>query len=277
MAVGFSGTGQINQLGYYETFVRPRRPDIVVLVFVNNDFANNSSLLEAIRVGWHPQHTPRVFARENAEGRIELQPPDPDWSSYRLPVPADTQPWLHAKLHRASRLYRWVYAKLTLLYPGLAARMGAPISNADQAATRLQALVADPGFARLLAGWDPATNGDIDTMFGNEGPLPLAFEQALRFTRFAFDTYNRETAEDGSHLVVLAGEEVGGRIEARLKTMLAERSIPFLSLKDFIRAKGGALEAAHWRHDAHWSPQGHAWAAELLADHIAAGHFCPGT
>ena len=51
MAFGFSGTGQLNQLGYLETFVRPRKPDVIVLVFVSNDFANNSPLLEAIRVG----------------------------------------------------------------------------------------------------------------------------------------------------------------------------------------------------------------------------------
>lgn len=52
--------GLINQLGYLETFVRPRKPDVIVLVFVSNDFANNSPLLEAIRVGWHPAHAPRM-------------------------------------------------------------------------------------------------------------------------------------------------------------------------------------------------------------------------
>ena len=42
-AYGHPGTGQINQLGFYDEFVSETSPDIVVLVFVRNDFNDNYS------------------------------------------------------------------------------------------------------------------------------------------------------------------------------------------------------------------------------------------
>jgi hypothetical protein len=47
-AFGFSGTGQLNQITFYDSFVHNLRPKLVVLVFTGNDFANNSSVLEAL-------------------------------------------------------------------------------------------------------------------------------------------------------------------------------------------------------------------------------------
>src|SRR5262249_35020938 len=62
VAVGMAGTGQANQLTFYERN-RDLSPDLVVLLFVSNDFANNSPLLEAVRHGWHPDHSPMLFLR----------------------------------------------------------------------------------------------------------------------------------------------------------------------------------------------------------------------
>ena len=275
MAVGFSGTGQLNQLAYFDAFLRPRRPDVVVLVFVSNDFANNSSLLEAVRVGWHPDHTPRLFAREPKPGAPEFQPIDPAWQSHLLPRAIDDRPWLHARLHRASRFYRWVYAKLTLQYPGLAQRMGREPTEADRTMTRVASLKSSgSGFGGLLEGWDPARGPGIDAMFREPDPLPPAFAQALRFTVFAFDAYKKRAAEDGFELVVLATHEIEGRLEARLRQMLGAKAIPYLAMREFIGWRGGMKEQAHWRHDSHWSPQGHTWAAEQVLEHIAGQKLC---
>lgn len=46
MAFGYSGTGQANQLPWFD-LAEPYRPDVIVLVFVSNDFANNNVWLEA--------------------------------------------------------------------------------------------------------------------------------------------------------------------------------------------------------------------------------------
>ena len=40
-AFGQQGTGQINQLPYYDEFARHLQPSLVVLVFVRNDFGDN--------------------------------------------------------------------------------------------------------------------------------------------------------------------------------------------------------------------------------------------
>ena len=276
MAFGFSGTGQLNQLGYLETFVRPRKPDLVVLTFVSNDFANNSALLEAIRVGWHPEHTPRVFARQTARGP-ELQPIDPDWLRHRLPAASDERPALHRWLHRVSRFYRWLYVKLSLQYPGLAARVGHEPTEAHRTAARIAALAAAaPAAAKLLEGWNPLTSPGIDAMFDATEPLPPAFAQALAFTGFAFDIYNERAKTDGARIFVLGSHELSERGRARVRNMLAPRGIPFVSLADFIKAKGGRTTDAQWRHDAHWSPQGHLWAAEALAAEIETNGICTG-
>lgn len=275
MAFGFSGTGQLNQLGYLETFVRPRKPDVIALVFVSNDFANNSALLEAIRVGWHPLHAPRLFARERA-GNIELQPIDPDWSRDRLRAAADERPALHVWLHRVSRFYRWVNAKLSLQYSWIAAWIGREPTEGDRTAARIAELAkVAPETIKLLEGWDARALPEIDGIFRTLGPFPEAFEQALRFTGFAFDIYKERAEAGGAKLVVIGTHELDDTLERRLMGMLAPRDIPFVSLRRYITNTGKNIRDAHWRHDAHWSPQGHTWAAEVIAQEIERGKMCP--
>jgi lysophospholipase L1-like esterase len=277
MAFGFSGTGQLNQLGYLETFVRPRKPDVIVLVFVSNDFANNSALLEALRVGWHPAHAPRTFAREKA-GVVEIQPIDPDWLRHRLPTARDQRPVLHRWFIRNSRFYRWLYAKISLEYPTLAARIGREPTDAERTAARIAALAsAAPDHARVMGDWTPQKyDANIDSMFDRPDPLPEPFQQALRFTGFAFDTYKQRAAADGARLVVIGSHELSDRLEARLKALLEPREIAYVSLRRHIAAKGARPTDAQWRHDAHWSPRGHVWAAEALAAEIGRGNLCSG-
>jgi hypothetical protein len=273
MAFGFSGTGQLNQLGYLEAFVRPRKPDLIVLSFVSNDFANNSALLEAIRNGWHPAHTPRVFARETASGPA-LQQIDPDWLRHRLPQAADERPRWHVWLHRTSRFYRWLYTKLTLQYPDLAARIGREPTEVQRTAARIAALAKiAPESAAKLNGWDPG-KAPIDAVFSTEGPMPPAFEEALRLTGFAFDIYKERAKLDGARMLVLGSHELGPVQEKRLKGVLDARDIPFVSLAAMIASTGRQTTEAQWRHDAHWSPQGHKWAAEALSAEIEKRGIC---
>lgn len=274
MAFGFSGTGQLNQLGYLETFVRPRKPDVIVLVFVSNDFANNSALLEAIRVGWHPAHAPRTFARER-ERQIELQPIDPNWLRHRLPAAADERPRLHVWLHRVSRFYRWLYAKLTLQYPAVAAWIGREPTEGSRTAARIAALSkVAPEQAKLLDGWNPESAPTIDGMFNTPDPLPPAFAQALRFTGYAFDVYRERAKADGAEVIVLGSHELSDAIETRVRELLAARRMTYVSLRAHVAAKGHAASDAQWRHDGHWNPRGHAWAAEALAVEMEKRGYC---
>jgi len=275
MAFGFSGTGQLNQLGYYDAHVAQRRPDLVVLVFVGNDYADNSALLTAVRVGWHPAHTPRVFATITPEGRMAVQPISPDWRKHLLPAPPDARPWLHARLHRISRFYRWFYLKLSLQYPSLAQSIGGAPGEADRTRVRLEALrKLDGGYGARLAGWEPGRDPNLDGMFIERDALPPAFEDAIKLTGFAFDEFARRAARDGAKLVVLSGQGMKGRLAARLKVLLDARGIPLLDMDAHIEKTGQPVERAHWRHDSHWSQQGHTWAAEMIAGHMAGAGIC---
>ena len=65
-AFGIADTGQVNQLAYYDEFARHLRPALVVLVFVPNDFIDNSPILFGMRRGTDPQRLRNVSA---ARGR----------------------------------------------------------------------------------------------------------------------------------------------------------------------------------------------------------------
>ena len=76
-------TGQINQLPYYDEFARHLSPNLVVLVFVQNDFRNNSPILTALWRAVHPDRQPYVTATRDENGTIKLRPPHPDWQRFR--------------------------------------------------------------------------------------------------------------------------------------------------------------------------------------------------
>ena len=76
-AFGVSGTGQVNQLPYYDEFARYLQPALLVLVFVNNDFMNNAPILEGLHQGVDPDRLKNVSAIRGADGSITLRPPYP--------------------------------------------------------------------------------------------------------------------------------------------------------------------------------------------------------
>ena len=85
VAQGYSGTGQANQLPFFERFNDQLKPDLLVLVVATNDLANNSPLLEAIRYGWHPEHLPQLFLQRTPDGSCSRIPIDPTWERHILP------------------------------------------------------------------------------------------------------------------------------------------------------------------------------------------------
>ena len=86
-AFGIGGIGQVNQLAYYDEFARHLRPALVVLVFVPNDFKDNSPILDGISKGHDPDRLRSVSAARGGDGAIRLRPPHPgrpDWQGCLL-------------------------------------------------------------------------------------------------------------------------------------------------------------------------------------------------
>jgi hypothetical protein len=83
VAISRSGVGQASELGFYNAN-RQIKPDLVILLFVGNDFANNSILLESLRSGFSPDHLPWWFPTLDNDKRCRLVPPSADWDKHIL-------------------------------------------------------------------------------------------------------------------------------------------------------------------------------------------------
>ena len=286
-AFGRGGTGQINQLAYYDAYVRPLRPNLVVLVFLPNDYRDNFPLWQSLYRGLDPEHQMHVSAARAEDGSFRLRPPDPDFRRFLLPLPPESparSQWkaLEGRALRASWLLSWLWAKRVAL------REEARLRTLRAGWTDL--LSRRPAYATLLdeeaallgnAGMKSADEGipsfsflmPSSTDFGlsAQGDGSPFYTEALAFTAFALDEFKKRTERDGAALVILASHhmsEFGGGVLDRLNALAAARGIPVIDQGDYIRRQGAELRDAHWPHDGHWNPTGHQWAAEALLEYL---------
>ena len=266
-AFGYSGAGQIAQIPYYDEFARRLRPQLLALVFIDNDFRDNSALLWALQFGLDPDHIPRVTAARNADGTIELRPPDPDWQKHALPsLPRPRQMRIRRSLTQMSYFAKWLDLKKGIL-PLF--RPGADGGADPQLIAWAEMLSRRPRYAALLDGWQPTTQADVTAMFREE-KLPPIFERELEFTEFALDQFQERARRDGFLLVVLSTlRKQKGRFDrGRLHVMAESRGIPFIDYHDFVLRRGAGLRDTFWAHDLHWNPDGHLWAAEAVLEYL---------
>jgi hypothetical protein len=226
VALGFSGTGQSNQLAFFEHYKKLLQPDIVILEFVNNDFANNSALLEAIRNGWNPEHLPRLFLQpDTSSAGFHRLPTDPDWAKYQFPGGgSDVE---RAKyLEASSAFFRaqldgWDPEKTSIDFEFFEDRI-------------------PPAFEEAL----------VATRYSFAEFKRHAEQDGFKLLVVATDT------------VTGSGKPEFDQIR-RLRSILDDLNIPLLDLHPEFVARGG-LDKAHWAHDGHWNATGHLWAAEEI-------------
>ena len=261
-AYGVRNTGQTHQLPWYDEYARPLRPNLLVLVFVNNDFSNNSPALHAMKTRYGPDGIPYVTAARNADGTMYLVPPNPEIQRRALPpfedYPLIVRLWL--KTSSMSIFSEYLGRKLNIRNTWRIAPIPA----------RVEVLASLPGYESTADGWDPADIQDKDMLefFVMSAPPPV-FREALEITAFALDEFVNRTEIDGAELVVLASHTMGPTgdpLFERLADMARERGIPVINQWDYVARQGGKIEDARFAHDAHWSAQGHQWAAEALLE-----------
>lgn len=275
-AFGYSGTGQLNQLPFYDRFARSQQPDIVVLVAVSNDFANNSTVLEAVRNGWHPEYPPRLFARRETTGDFSFISVATDWRDHLLPSEPYTEPEACAlcdfsrRLEGSSVFYRWLKLKLQVLGWG----WWGQAQQADVLMLRKKWL---ENHVKPLASGLSAWSGrpGMDAMF-REPTLPPTFDEAVALTGFGLDQFHARTTRDDAALVVLATTSMNGRDLDRFRALTEARAIPLLDQNDWLRQTGEEDRDLHFRHDGHWNARGHEVAAEMLLEFLEHGpQACP--
>jgi hypothetical protein len=278
MALGRSGVGTAAELAYYESFGRTFEPDLVVVLFVHNDFADNSAVLGAIRTGWHPHHPPwPVFDVDPSGGGIEPVAIDPNFPSHTLPV--DPAPPLAFRLR--DRLIRSTLVRWTIQLGDHYWQWSAQHQEQRELG-RLSALRRDGRFAAELAGWRFPEDLDLDEMFFAT-EMPPVFEEAATITDHVLGLFAAEKQRRGFAVVVAAvpqcsttpwhererRELVDRGSFLRLAGSATRHGLPVLDLAAAF-ARRGEPRTASWKHDAHWNDVGHRWAAEAIADFVVA-------
>ena len=283
-AYGRRGTAQINQLPYYDRFIRPSRPKMVLLVFVHNDFRENSPILKAMGGLRDPDHLPLAFAYKASDGSMALRPPAVDW--------ARRQAALHGRIAYHEPAQSTASPPAETPRRGIAGLLQAKTEDErselrKQARQRRQARLwsayADlisqrPRYARAFDGWN-AERGYLNhrrirrhLVDAQRAPV---FAEAIEFTEFALDEFLQRSRRDGFHLAILAIHHLPRHdVYALLLEIARARGIPLIDLRQYILGLGANPEDAHFRHDSHWSPQGHRWAAQAVLAHLAARGVC---
>ena len=264
-AFGRGGTGQFNQLPFYDKFARPLRPRLLVLVFVSNDFADNYPLRE---------HLPYTSARRAEDGSIQVLPPDPAFRDFPPFARRPANSWPRAFIRRvrsASYFNQWLRVRAGLFHrweppfrrnqPGTAApgASDAPLPDElrDLFVERWRAGMKYQ-ISRLSALLTP----------GNDSPLS---REILAFTASGLDEFRKRAERDGVSLLILSTHSLGTRGDVlfdRLSALAEARDVPVVDQYDYIRRRGGLVREAHWERDFHWNEQGHQWAAESLFEYI---------
>ena len=265
-AFGLRGTGQVQQLPFYDEYARLLHSRLLVLVFVHNDFVDNTPVLRALTLRGRHRKTPEPTVGRRSGGKLEWA-----WSRPRdqLSFPWSPRPqasWAARAMNELadrSWLAFWLRAKKRALFPSV-----------DPGLIReVEALRRQPGYTALLEGWRPTGIYDNDMLlvFARRD-LPLLFEDALQYTRFALEQFRQRADRDGAKLVILASHRLKTSRKIpmfeRLSEMAATLDIPVIDQADYILRQGARLGDARWPHDYHWNPAGHRWAAEALLEYI---------
>lgn len=277
VAIGYSGTGQLNQLPFYTVFARPLRPNVVVLIIVGNDLANNSALLESIRNGWHPVYSPRLYAkRKPRSGEIEFQNIAADWQDHVLPIATreseGRNAW-HRFLISHSMLYDWLFKLLSGRFPGAADLISGEPSYGELIFARISYLKHAKDTAPLMEGWDDSTFGDLDGDFFRPGPLAPAFQEAIAFSDFTLAKWVEETHRDGVKLLAMttqslaSGDQPGPYLE-RVRDLLKKNGIDEIDQLLYAKKMGHAEADSRWSRDGHWNKNGHQWVADQMSEYF---------
>lgn len=271
-AFGRTGSGQIQQIPFYDSYARKMNPDLLILVFVFNDIYDNSSFLRNLNPPWDPDRPPHAFAQKSETGEIFLYPPDPEFAKYQLlPIPT-------FEILPNTLVGSWLSMKISMRIMPFKQR------TMEQA----QILQRRPRYASLMADWDSKTlaEGRLWSNHMEESPL-LAIREAFDFMAFGLDQFQERAERDGASLAILATESMSmGTKHVRqkperapintLREMAETRGIPVIDLYDYAIRQGGrdqikdSLLEMRFAHDYHWNEIGHRRAAEAVLEYLKA-------
>ena len=285
-AYGLIATGQVNQLAFYDEYARHLRPKVVALVFVPNDFSDNSTIMPALTYGIDPEHMTHVTAERDADGTLELRPPDPNYRAFMLPPPSgassfngdnnDVKSYAVSFVKRSSDLAKENSVKYSYLAKWLSVIIKTYMLNYEGISSdvleriiwRAELLRQRPRYSALLQEWTPTRYENFHSIFEKSNLSPF-IEDALAYTEFGLAQFKQRSDRDGANLVILSTHSNklhGNLLFERLTSIAEDLDIPVIDQHKYIIDIGADPRDAEWKYDAHWNKNGHRWAAEALLE-----------
>lgn len=257
-AFGFSGTGQISQIAFYENFAKKLKPSLIVLVVVSNDFANNSGVLEAVRNGWHPIVSPRAYVKRDASNQMVLVADSPDYVNHMLTEPQPSSLDRHFELFKA---YHWIVEKLVyqLGFPQrLIVHRVRQVVAEDTDGVEMEGLLGVRSMAQIDAGFEADR-------------LSPVFEEALNAFKFGLLWFKEEARRADADLLLFSSHsmERSEKLTGYLERASRELDIPLIHQRDGYTGEGKRLSDLNFSNDGHWNELGHQVMADLIGDYIS--------
>ena len=244
-AYGRRGTGQINQLPFYAEYARSLRPKLVVLVFVRNDFEDNHRLLAGInqKLGSGPGAV--CFRGKDRDGRDHAASAGPGVANVAV-VAAQNGPDPRGGV-LGRKMAPPEGSKLLAQHPRYEAYLSRVPESLSEDGPKLPELLQD-----------------------RTSPL---FGEAVEFTAFALDEFQRRVAADGASLWLLLVSTKGvsdasDPLRVIVKDLAEARGIPVVSQHDYIVRQGRLVHDGNFSRDSHWNPIGHQGIAEALLERL---------
>ena len=279
-AFGLRNTGQIQQIPFYDQYAKKMSPDLLILVFVANDFLNNSSFLRSLESQWDPDHPPNSYALKSEHGGISLYPPDPEFQKHSF-ARSPSNP-LIAQVQNLPNTFlgSWFSLKLKGV---LLAYLTHHVSRDERLIERVNALRGRPQYASYFADWKPLSWEKLLRSFEENEPINV-LKDALEFTEFSLDKFKKRAGRSGASLAILATESMSTLrinmqkgLEGRapidsLVEMAVARSIPVIDLYNYAIRRGGGggggFSKTLLKYDGHWNETGHRLAAEAVLEYL---------
>nr|CAX68959.1 Lipolytic enzyme, G-D-S-L family [uncultured bacterium] len=270
IALGLSGYGTTNELALYEELGRKFKPDLTIIVFVHNDFMNNSPVLEAFRNGWTPHYFPRLFYEKKANGYVPI-PVNMEWQKHLVNVDEPNGLLVPDAVFKWSYFYKWVMMPMK--------HKRANELYYEKIRKRSLLLSKENGYESVYNEIYSYGGSDFDKAFFKSELSPI-FNEALAITDFSIKKFKKETLRDHSKLLFLITEScsmlpnkkgvkdfVDKGCAVKIRKILEHNKIQYYDLYDEF-LKLGDPEEAHFKRDRHWNATGHSWVADILFSYV---------
>tara|TARA_B100001989_G_scaffold3713_1_gene2464 strand:+ start:7396 stop:8661 length:1266 start_codon:yes stop_codon:yes gene_type:complete len=286
---GYSGTGQINQLPFYTQVARNLKPDLVILVFSYNDFADNSFLLSAIRNNWHPDFLPRLFIKGiNKDLKLSAISDKDDSIIFPKPLINEIREELQKKknsnLVESLRDYSQI---INLIYSNAERKnIKNTLDLRPVYKKRLEVLkLIYPKYTRDLDSLNKYLTQEetdqfdklmpLDVPFMRSGSLSSIFEQSYIYTQFAFELFKQEVEKDNSKLIVFMNHLWNNQeMVNRVSNITDSLKIDLINQMEYVKNKKLVPRSLNFKNDGHWNAFGHKIASEQVYKYIYDNKIC---